>query len=177
MAIARVFPAVTRDLEGSPDAPRCHYDRLGGPENEMALLAIVSECSGNAPRVEKKTQHSTFHVNVHSLMDAVVLKRPYHLQASAISDVRKTRVSMPTEVALQNSTVLSAIEQCAPSFQFANTIRSFLGMQLGHPPIVEVLSSSHRVGEMNSPVVAIIDVGECGCHAPFRHYGMRFTEE
>ena len=50
-------------------------------------------------------------------------------------------------------------------------------MQLGHAPVVEVLSASHRVGEMNSPVVAIIDIGECGRHAPFRHYGMRFAEE
>ena len=66
----------------------------------MALLAIVSECSSNAARIDQKTEHRAFHVDFHSLMDAVVLKRSYHLQASAIADVRKPRISMAAEVAL-----------------------------------------------------------------------------
>ena len=44
------------------------------------------------------------------------------------------------------------------SLQFADAVGRFLGVQLSHAPIVEILAAAHGVGEMNHPVVALIDV-------------------
>ena len=143
----------------------------------MAFLAVVSERARDAARVHQQAEHGTLHVDFHALMDAVILKRPDHLEAGAISDVRQPRIAMAAEVALQNSAVFGAVEQRAPGLEFADTVGRFFGVQLGHAPVVEILAASHRVGEMDAPVVAIVDVGESGRNAAFGHHGVRFAEE
>ena len=50
-------------------------------------------------------------------------------------------------------------------------------VQLGHPPVVDVLPAAHRVGEVHLPAVAIVDVGERGSDAAFRHDGVRLPEK
>ena len=50
-------------------------------------------------------------------------------------------------------------------------------MQLGHPPVVEVLAAAHRVGEVHAPVVAVVDVRHRGGHAAFGHHRVRLAEE
>ena len=94
------------------------------------------------------------------LMDAVILQCADHLQAGAVADVRQPRISVAAEVALKNPAVLGAIEQRAPCLEFAHAIGRLLGVQFRHAPVVEVLAAAHRVGEMNAPVVAIVDVGQ-----------------
>jgi hypothetical protein len=49
-------------------------------------------------------------------------------------------------------------------------------VQLGHAPIVEILSAAHGVGEMHAPVVAIVDVPHGRGHSALGHDGVRFPE-
>ena len=52
-----------------------------------------------------------------------------------------------------------------------------LRVQLGHAPVVEVLAAAHRVGEVDPPVVAIVDVGQRRRHAAFGHHRVRLAEQ
>ena len=110
-------------------------------------------------------------------MNAVILERANHLQPGAIADMREARISMPAEVPLQNAAVLRPIENRAPRLEFADAIRRFLRVQLGHPPIVHVLAAAHRVGEVHPPAVAIIDVRQRRRDAAFGHHGVRLAEQ
>src|SRR5215203_7181298 len=84
---------------------------------------------------------------------------------------------MTAEISLQDLSIFGAIENCAPCFQFANTIRGLFRVQLRHPPAVYVLAAAHRVGEMDFPIVAIIDVSHRRRHTALSHHGMRFAEQ
>ena len=50
-------------------------------------------------------------------------------------------------------------------------------MELGHPPVVDVLPAAHGVGEVDLPVVAVIDVGERRGDAALGHDGVRLAEQ
>src|SRR5687767_361047 len=89
----------------------------------------------------------------------------------------KPRVSMSAEVSLKYLAVFRAIENCTPGFELAHTIRRLLRVELGHPPVVDVLPAAHCVGEMYSPIVAIIDVRESSRHSALGHHRVRFAEQ
>ena len=72
---------------------------------------------------------------------------------------------------------MRAIEERAPRLELAHAVRRFLGVQLGHPPVVDVLAAAHRVGEVHLPAVAIVDVGERRGDAAFGHDGVRLAEQ
>jgi hypothetical protein len=50
-------------------------------------------------------------------------------------------------------------------------------MQFGHPPIVQVLSASHGVGEVDAPAVAVVDVGERSGNSAFGHNRVRLAQK
>src|SRR6185437_7821840 len=111
-----------------------------------------------------------------------ILQRANDLESRAIANVRKTRVLVTAEVTLKNPSVGSSVENRAPRFQFAHAVRCLARMQLGHAPVVEILPAAHGIGKVNLPVVSLVGVGECGCNATLRHYGVslsqqRFTDE
>jgi hypothetical protein len=110
-------------------------------------------------------------------MNAVVLQRPDHLQAGAVPDVGEAWIFMPAKISLQNAAVFRAIENCAPLFEFAHPVRRFLGVKLGHAPLIYVLAAAHRVREVDLPVVAIVDIGQGSCDSTLGHDGMGFTEK
>ncbi len=110
-------------------------------------------------------------------MDAVVLQGADHFQAGAVADVRQARIAMAAEIALQDAAVLGAVEDRAPGFQFAHARRRFLGVQLGHAPVVQVLAAAHGVGEVDAPVVAIVDVAHGRGDAAFGHDGVRLAQQ
>ena len=116
-------------------------------------------------------------VNVDALMNAVILQSADHFETGPVAHVRQPRITMPAEVALQDPAVLGAIENRAPGFQFMHPRRSFLGVQLRHAAIVQVLAAAHRVGEMNPPVVAVIDIAHGRRHAAFGHHRMRLAQQ
>jgi hypothetical protein len=117
------------------------------------------------------------HVKIDAVVDAVVLQRADHFQSGAVAHVRQARIAMAAEVALQNFSVFGAIEHRAPGFQFPDACRSFLGVQLGHAPIVEILAAAHGVGEVHAPVVAIVHVAHGRGHAAFGHHGVGLAQQ
>ena len=109
------------------------------------------------------------HVHVDAAVHAVVLERADHLEAGAIAHMGEPRIAMAAEVPLQNPAVGGPIEHGTPRFELADAIGRLLGVDLGHPEVVQVLSAAHRVGEVDPPVVAIVDVGERGRHPALGH--------
>ncbi len=115
------------------------------------------------------------HVDVDPLVNAVVLQGADHFQPGAIADMGEARIFVAAKIPLQNAAVLRAIEDRAPGLEFAHPRGRFLGVQFGHPPIVDVLPAAHGVGEMDLPVIAVVHVGERGRDPAFGHHGMRFA--
>ena len=89
----------------------------------------------------------------------------------------EARILVAAEVALQDASVRGAIEQRAPGLELAHAIRRFAGVELGHPPVVDVLAAAHGVGEVHAPAVAVVDVRERRRDAAFRHDRVRLAEE
>ncbi len=110
-------------------------------------------------------------------MDAVVLQGADHLEAGAVADVGQAGVLVTAEVPLEDLAVFGAVEHRAPGLEFAGPVRCFLGVEFGHPPVVEVLAAAHGVGKVDAPVVAIVDVGHGRGHAAFGHDGVGLAEE
>ena len=127
--------------------------------------------------VLEQREDGAFHVKVDALMDAVILKSADHFETGAVAHVGQARIFVAAEIALQDAAVLGAIEDRAPGFQFAHAVRRFLGVQLGHARIVQILAAAHGVGEMDAPVVAIVDIAHGGRDAAFRHHGVGFAEQ
>ena len=177
VAVAGVLPAVAGDLEGAADAAGGQHDRLGLEDAQVAALAVVAERAGDPPGVDEQLGDGVLHVDLEALMDAVVLQRADHLQAGAIADVGQARVAVAAEVALQDAAVLGAIEDGAPGLELAHAIGRLLGVQLGHPPVVEVLAAAHGVREVDLPAVAIVDVGHRRRHAPLGHDRVGLAEQ
>src|SRR5580658_1662080 len=110
-------------------------------------------------------------------MDSMVLQSANHLQSGAVTDVCEARIPMAAEIPLQNSAIAGAIKKRAPSFQFTHARRSFLGMQLRHPPVIQVLTAAHGVGKVNPPAVAIVHISHRRGYATLGHDGVRFAEK
>ena len=110
-------------------------------------------------------------------MDALILQRTNQLEAGAIADVREPGIPVAAEIALQDLPVSRAIEHRAPCLELADAVRRFLRVQLRHPPVVDVLSAAHRVGEVDLPAVAVVHVGERRRDAAFGHDGVGLAEQ
>ena len=85
--------------------------------------------------------------------DDLLLQGADQLQAGAVADVGQPRVLVAAEVALADLAVLGAVEQRAVGLQLPDPVRRLLGVQLGHPPVVEELAAAHGVAEVDLPVV------------------------
>ena len=110
-------------------------------------------------------------------MYAMVLQRTDHLQPGAIANMRQPGIAMPAKIALQNAAIAGAIEQGAPGFEFAHAGRSFLGMQLRHAPVIQILASAHGVGKVNAPAVPIVYIGHGRGDSTLCHDGMCFAQK
>ncbi len=110
-------------------------------------------------------------------MDAVVLERADHLQAGAVADMRQARIAMPAEISVQDTAVFGAVEHRAPGLQLFDARRCFLGVQLGHAPVIQILPAAHGIGEVDAPVVAVVDVAHRRGHSAFGHHRMGLAEQ
>ena len=110
-------------------------------------------------------------------MDAVILQGADHFEAGAVARVGEPRIAMAAEVALQDAAVFGAVENGAPCFELMHAVGRLFGVQLGHARIVEILAAAHGVGEMDAPVIAIVDIAHGRGHAAFRHHGVGFAEQ
>ncbi len=105
------------------------------------------------------------------------MQRPDHFKAGAIAYVTEPAEAVPAEGTLQDLPVLGAIKQCSPLFQFPHALRSFLGVELRHAPVVEQLTAAHGVAKVGAPVVGGVHVGHGRRDPPLCHDGVGFAEE
>src|SRR5262249_54757324 len=133
-------------------------DRFRFKHFESAALPVVTERTSDAITVLEQGDNRMFHVDLNSLVNPPILEGADQFQAGTIANVSESRIAMTAEIALQNSSVRGAIEDGTPRFKFTNAFRRFLCMQFSHSPVVDVLAAAHCVGEMNLPIVAIVDV-------------------
>jgi hypothetical protein len=122
-------------------------------------LTIVTERTDYSSVLFQQNENGAFHVHIDPLMHTVILQRSNHFQARAITDMCEPRIFVTAKIALENASIFRAIEDCAPSFELAHPVWRFLRVQLGHPPIIDVLAAAHGIGEMHFPTVTVIDVG------------------
>ena len=115
MAIAGVFPAVARDLEGAPDPTGREDDGFGAEDLETTAFTIVAKGTHHPTISSQQRQDGVLHMDVDALVHAVVLQGADHFQAGAIADVREARIFMTTKISLQNAAVFRPIEDRAPS--------------------------------------------------------------
>src|SRR5262249_21780340 len=165
--VGGVFPGIRSDAPVFTDA-------AGGDDNgfcfegdEAALFAIVTERTGDAITVFQKACNGAFHENVDAEFDAAILKRSNGFEAGAIADVAKAFEGVAAKGGLENVAGGSAIEERAPLFKFADAVGSFLRVKLGHAPVVDEFSPTHRVGEVGAPVVRLINVRHRSSDAAF----------
>ena len=110
-------------------------------------------------------------------MDAVVLQCADQFEAGAVADVCEPRIAVAAEISLQDLAVFRAVENRSPGLELADAVRRFLRVQLGHSPVVDILAAAHRVGEMDLPVVAVVDVAHRRRHPALGHHGVRLAEQ
>src|SRR5262249_2768600 len=121
--------------------------------------------------------NGAFHEHVDALVDTAVLERANHLQAGTVAHVRQPRIGVTTEVALENTPVLGAVENRPPFLELAYPGGGLLGMQLSHAPLVEKGAAAHRIAEMNLPAIESIGAGKGGGDPAFSHHGVRLAQE
>src|SRR5882724_9642300 len=140
-AVAGVLPGIGSDAPGFADAARGDDDGLGFENDEAAGLAPVGEGAGNAATVGQQARDGALHVNVNALLDAAVLQRSNDLEARAVANVAEAFESVAAESPLENVAGFGAIEERAPLFKFADAVGRFLGVKLGHAPVVQKFST------------------------------------
>jgi hypothetical protein len=110
-------------------------------------------------------------------MYAMILQRTDHLQAGPVANMGQPWIAMTAKIALQNPAVAGAIEQGTPGFQFADARWSFLGVKFRHAPVAQILTTPHRVGEVNAPAVPIVHIRHGSGDSTLSHDGVRFAEK
>ena len=170
LAVGAVLPTVAGDGKGPADATRRQDNRLGAEHFKLTILPVIGKRTDAAIPILQQSEDGVLHVKFDALVDAVILQRADHFQTRAIAHMRQARVAMPSEVSLQNTAVLGAVEHRAPGLQLMHAGRSFLGVQLRHAAVVHVLAATHGVGEVDPPAIAIVHVAHCRGHAAFRHH-------
>ena len=107
----------------------------------------------------------------------LLLQRADHLQAGPVADVGEPGVGVAAEVALADLPVRGAVEQRAPRLELPDPVRRLLGVQFGHPPVVEELAAAHGVAEVDHPVVVGVHVAHGGGAAALGHDRVRLAEQ
>ena len=106
-------------------------------DDEPAGLPPVAEGAGDAVAVLEQAGDRALHEHVDARCDGVVLERADHLQAGAVADVGQPGVAVAAEVALEDPAVRRAVEQGAPLLELEHPLGRLLGVDLGHPPVVD----------------------------------------
>ena len=166
-------------LNDFPIAAGGQDDRRRLDGDEPAGLAPVAEAPRRSDRlaVQQQLGDGALHEHVDADLDAALLQGADHLQTGAVADVGQARVAVPAEVALADQPVLGAVEDRAPLLELDHPLGRLLGVELGHPPVVEDLAAAHGVAEVDLPVVLGRPVAHGGGDAALGHHGVRLAEQ
>src|SRR5437667_12381658 len=110
-------------------------------------------------------------------MDTVVLKCANHFPSGAIAAMGESRIFVPAKMSLQNPSIFRTIENGAPRFKLADAVRRFLRVQLSHAPLVHILTAAHGIGEVDLPIVALIDISERRRNSALSHHRVRLAQK
>ena len=121
------------------------------------------------------------HLDLHEDLDAVghrlLLQGADQLEAGPVADVGQAGEAVAPEVALEDEAVLGPVEQGTPVLELPHPVGRLLGVELGHPPVVEHLAAPHGVAEVDLPVVLVVDVPECGGHPTLGHHRVGLAQQ
>ena len=176
-AVAGALPGIGSDGPGFADTAGGDDDGLRFENDEAAVFAPVSESASDAAAVGEEARDGALHVNVEAKLHAAILESANHFETGAVADVAETLVGVAAESTLENGAARSAVEERAPLLEFADAVRRFLGMELGHAPVVQIFAAEHGVSEMRLPAVGGVHVGHGGGDPAFGHDRMRFSKE
>ena len=84
---------------------------------------------------------------------------------------------MAAEVALQNLPSLVRSKTAPQASSSRTRAGASFACSSAMRQIVQILAAAHRVGEMDAPVIAIVDVAHRRGHAAFGHHGVGFAEQ
>ncbi len=164
-------------VPASADPARGQHHGLGPEQDEPARLPPVAEAAGDPVAVLEERAEGAFHEDVDALVDAAVLERADHLQAGPVADVGEPGIGVSAEVALEDAALLGAVEDRPPFLQLADPVGRLLGVQLGHPPLVEELAPAHRVAEVDLPAIAGVGAGQGGRDPALGHDRVGLAQE
>ncbi len=177
VAVASAFPRIAGDLIGAAQAAGGDHHRLGLKNLEAATFAVVAKRSGDAVAVLQQRHDGPFHVHGDALVDAVILQGADHLQPGTVANVREPGITVPAKITLQDASVLGAIKNRAPGLELVHARGRLLGVMLRHAPVIHVLAAAHRVGKMDSPGIAVIDVTHRRRHTALGHDGVGLAQK
>src|SRR5258708_29250662 len=85
VAVASIFPTVAGDFEGAADASGGQHNRFGAEQFVSPALAFVTESASHAAATFEQRDDSTLHMDIHALMNAVILQCADHLESASIA--------------------------------------------------------------------------------------------
>ena len=188
--VAGVLPGIGGHLERLADPAGGQHHRGRLEHDEPAALAPVAERPGDGVLVFEQLGDRAFgeHLDPRLIVaelgvilllqrDDLLLHGADQLQAGAVTDVRQPRVGVPAEVALADLPVFGAIEQRAVGLQLPDAIRRLLGVQFGHPPVVQELPTPFGVAKVGLPIVLGVGVTHRRRGTALGHHGVSFAEQ
>ena len=177
LAVARVLPRVRGDLVRPADAAGREDGRLGREDDRLARRPPVADGAPDAVAAGHEVGDRALHVDRDAHRDGLVLERPDHLETGPVADVGQPRMGVAAERPLEDPPVAGPVEDRAPQLQLADAVRRLLGVELGHPRVVQQLAADHRVAEVGLPAVAVVDVTERRGDAALGHDRVGLAEE
>ena len=178
MAVAHRLPAVGGVLPRLADRSGGQHDGLGGEDDHVAGGAHVADgARDTALAVGQEPEDLALHEDVDPHRHRLLLQGADELEPGAVAHVGQAGEAVPAEVTLEDAPVLGAVEQGAPALQLQHAVGRFLGVQLGHAPVVQHLAAAHGVAEVDLPIVVRVDVAHGGCHAALGHDGVGLAQE
>jgi hypothetical protein len=149
-------------------APKTTNPPFGPPVRERTAQAVA---------VREQAGDDVLHPEVDAAVNGLVLERPEQLEPGAVADVDEPAVGVTAEGALGHLPVRRPVEDRAPVLELLDALGRLPGVELGHPPVVQVLPPEHGVLEVELPVVFRGNVAEGGGDPALRHDGVRLAEQ
>ena len=178
VAVSGRLPGVRGVHPALADAPGGQHHGLGLEHHELtAGPPVADQARDGAVAVPEQAEDLHLHEHVDAVGHRLLLQGADELQPGAVAHVGQPGETVAAEVPLEDEAVLGPVEEGPPILQLPDPVGSLLGMELGHPPVVQHLAAAHGVPEVHLPAVLGIDVPEGGGHATLGHHRVGLAQE